>query len=95
MPDMWRNPPEEALKAGHGGGDYFEIREFVDCIIKDAKPPVDVYDAMDMTVPGLLSEESIRKGGMPIPVPNFRKIKHFPDDLPKVLQKKRILSVNL
>ncbi len=95
MPDMWRNPPEEALRAGHGGGDYFEIREFVDCIIKDTKPPVDVYDALDMTLPGLISEESIRKGGMPMPVPDFRKIKHFPDDLPKVLQKKRLLSVNL
>ena len=95
MPDMWRNPPEEALKAGHGGGDYFEIREFVDCVINNTKPPVDVYDALDMTVPGLVSEESINKGGIPIPVPDFRKIKRFPDDLPDVLKNSSIISVQL
>ncbi len=95
MPEMWRNPPEEALKAGHGGGDYFEIREFVDCIVNDAKPPVDVYDALDMTVPGLVSEESINRGGIPIPVPDFRKIKRFPDDLPEPLKNSDIISVQL
>ena len=34
MPEIWRNPPAEALQAGHGGGDYFEVREFVDSINK-------------------------------------------------------------
>jgi predicted dehydrogenase len=95
MPEMWRNPPEEALKAGHGGGDYFEIREFVDCIVKDAKPPVDIYDALDMTVPGLVSEESINKGGVPVPVPDFRNMERFPDDLPEVLTNSDIISVQL
>ncbi len=93
MPEMWRNPPEEALIAGHGGGDYFEIREFVDCIVNDARPPVDVYDALDMTVPGLVSEESINRGGIPIPVPDFRKIKRFPNDLPEPLRNSGIISV--
>jgi predicted dehydrogenase len=95
MPEMWRNPPEEALKAGHGGGDYFEIREFVDCIVKDTKLPVDVYDALDMTVPGLVSEESINRGGIPMPVPDFRSIKRFPDDLPEPLKDSGIISVQL
>ncbi|MGQ9609697.1 MAG: Gfo/Idh/MocA family protein [bacterium] len=93
MPDIWRNPPEEALKAGHGGGDYFEIREFVDCIINDTKPPVDVYEALDMTVPGLVSEISINRGSIPVPVPDFRKIKRFPDDLPDILKDSEIISV--
>lgn len=95
MPEMWRNPPEEALKAGHGGGDYFEIREFVDCIIKDTRPPVDIYDALDMTVPGLVSELSVNNGGMPVPVPDFRTIQRFPDDLPEVLRNSSIISVQL
>ncbi len=93
MPDIWRNPPEEALRAGHGGGDYFEIREFVDCIINDTKPPVDVYEALDMTVPGLVSELSINKGSIPVPVPDFREIKRFPDDLPDILKNSEIISV--
>ncbi|HRU06340.1 MAG TPA: Gfo/Idh/MocA family oxidoreductase, partial [Candidatus Brocadiia bacterium] len=29
MPEIWRRPPPEALKAGHGGGDYFEVRDFL------------------------------------------------------------------
>ncbi len=95
MPDMWRNPPAEALQAGHGGGDYFEIREFVDCIVNDTKPPVDIYDALDMTVPGLLSEVSINNGGVPVPVPDFRAIERFPDDLPEILKNSGIISVQL
>ncbi|MBD3183870.1 hypothetical protein GF312_16415 [Candidatus Poribacteria bacterium] len=95
MPDMWRNPPEEALQAGHGGGDYFEIREFVDCIVNDTKPPVDVYEALDMTVPGLVSEVSVNKGSIPIPVPDFREIKSFPDDLSDELRDSEIISVRL
>ena len=50
------------------------MRGFVDSIINDTKPPIDVYDAMDLTVPGLVSEESIAKGGKPVEVPDFREI---------------------
>ena len=95
MPEIWRNPPEEALRAGHGGGDYFEVRGFIDAIINDTKPPIDVYEAMDMTVPGLVSEESINNGGIPLPVPDFRTIQRFPDDLPESLRESSIISVTL
>jgi predicted dehydrogenase len=95
MPDIWRNPPEEALRAGHGGGDYFEVRGFVDSIINDTKPPIDVYEALDMTVPGLVSEASINQGGMPLPVPDFREIEKFPDGLPMSLQNSEIVRVEL
>ena len=30
LPEIWRDPPAEALAAGHGGGDYFEVMDFVD-----------------------------------------------------------------
>jgi len=72
LPEIWRNPPEEARRAGHGGGDYFVVREFVDAIIDDARPPIDVYDSLDYTAPGLVSEMSINQGGVPLPVPDFR-----------------------
>ncbi len=81
LPDIWKKPPEEAVKAGHGGGDYFVVREFIDSILTNTKPPVDIFDALDYSVPGLLSEESINRGGMPVPVPNyrdFRKLPHLP-----------------
>lgn len=92
MPEMWRNPPEEAVRAGHGGGDYFEVRDFVDSIICDTDPPVGVYEALDFTVPGLVSEESANRGSIPLPVPDFRQIERFPDDLPDELKDSSIIS---
>ena len=77
------------------GGDYFEIREFVDSIIQDTKPPIDVYETLDMTVPGLISEASINQGGIPLPVPDFREIQSFPDGLPEPLRDSEIISVQL
>ena len=74
MPERWKNPPQEAVKAENVSGEYFELRDFVDSILQDTNPPMDVYAAMDFTVPGLVSEESIANGGKPIEVPNFREI---------------------
>ena len=94
MPEIWRNPPQEALQAGHGGGDYFEVREFFDSIINDTKSPIDIYESLDMTVPGLISEVSINRDSISVEVPDFRSIKKFPEDLPKILQNSESISWN-
>ena len=92
MPKIWRNPSMEALQAGHGGGDYLEVREFVDSIINDTKSPIDIYESLDMTVPGLVSEVSINRESIPVEVPDFRSIKRFPEDLPSILRDSEIIS---
>ena len=94
MPEIWRNPSMEALQAGHGGGDYLEVREFVDSIINDTKSPIDIYESLDMTVPGLVSEVSINRESIPVEVPDFRSIKRFPEDLPSILRDSEIVSWN-
>ena len=94
MPEIWRNPSMEALQAGHGGGDYLEVREFVDSIINDTKSPIDIYESLDMTVPGLVSEVSINRDSIPVEVPDFRSIKRFPEDLPSILRDSEIVSWN-
>lgn len=83
------------MRAGHGGGDYFEVRDFVDSILHDTQPPIDVFTALDFTVPGLVSEESINHGGVPLPVPDFRTMQKFPDDLPDELRNSDIVEVSL
>ena len=93
LPESWRNPPEEALRAGHDGGDYFVVRDFLDAILTGAPPPIDVYAALDMTVPGLVSQESVRRNGALLPVPDFRRVLRFPDDLPEALRASAILRV--
>ncbi len=72
LPEAWRNPPPEALAAGHGGGDYYEVRDFVEAIRSGAPPPVDIYAALEWTAAGLCSQTSIENGGVSIRVPNFR-----------------------
>jgi len=72
LPEEWRHPPEEAMKAGHWGSDFFVMRDFIQCVLQDRKPPIDVYDALNMTAPGLASQESIAKGGALVEIPDFK-----------------------
>ena len=72
LPNIWRNPPEEALKAGHGGGDYFEVLDFIDSIINGTPSPIGIHEAMDMTLPGLISQQSILNGNVWMEVPDSR-----------------------
>jgi predicted dehydrogenase len=72
LPEEWRNPPEEARRAGHGGGDYFIVRDFVRAIQTGAPPPIDVYTGLEWTAAGLCSQISIASGGTSVRVPNFR-----------------------
>lgn len=44
---------------------------WIAAIRRDA-PPIDVYRGLDFTLPGLISEQSIAQGGIPLPVPDPR-----------------------
>ena len=72
LPEKWLNPPEEALQAGHGGGDYWEIHDFVDAIATGSAPPIGIHEAMDMTLPGLASQQSIAEGSQWVVVEDTR-----------------------
>jgi predicted dehydrogenase len=72
LPAMWRAVTPEALAAGHGGSDYFCVRDFARAILDGRPVPIDVYRAMDYTVPGLISEQSIAQQGAPVAVPYLR-----------------------
>lgn len=58
--------------AGHGGSDTWPIREFVEAIAVGRRTPIDVYAALDMTLPGLISEQSVAQGGAWLAVPDPR-----------------------
>ena len=72
MPDLWRNPPEAAIKAGHGGGDFFEVLDFVSSVLGKQPCPIGIHEAMDMTLPGLVSQQSILQKGAWLDVPDSR-----------------------
>jgi predicted dehydrogenase len=72
LPDMWRKASAAARRAGHGGGDYFEVLDFVNAITGRAPCPIGIHEAMDMTLPGLVSQQSIIAGSRWIDVPDSR-----------------------
>ena len=64
--------PPVALAAGHDGSDYFEVVDFIDAVQGRKPPTVGIHEAMDMTLPGLVSQESIRREGEWLDVPDSR-----------------------
>jgi predicted dehydrogenase len=72
LPKCWRESGEAAAKAGHGGGDYFEILDFADAIRGKRPAEIGIHEAMDMTLPGLVSQQSILQDGAWLDVPNSR-----------------------
>lgn len=68
---LWATRLAEATEAGHGGGDFFVIDEFVTAIADRRTPAIDVYDAVAWSCVAPLSAQSIAAGGAPMTFPNF------------------------
>jgi len=62
----------EAKRTGHGGSDYWTMKAFVDAYRRDDTSPVDVFRALDCSLPGPLALESARQGGTPVEIPDPR-----------------------
>lgn len=60
-----------AAKAGHGGGDYFVLRDFAEMVRTDREPWADVYDGASWSVVYHCSRESIDRQGASVEVPDF------------------------
>lgn len=67
------DPSRELKGFGHGGSDFYSMYFFVEKIrgVEDADI-IDVYEAMDMFLPGMFAYRSILKGGVPVEIPNLR-----------------------
>jgi hypothetical protein len=64
--------PEYATVGGHGTCEYFMIRAFVESILNDTEPPIDVYAGLDYSLPGLCAHLSAEQGGKVVDIPDFR-----------------------
>jgi len=69
----WQQWSEQALSTGHGGGDFFVMQEFVNSILENRKPAVDVYDAVTWSSVFPLSVQSVAAGGAPVKFVDFLK----------------------
>lgn len=64
---------EKANDFGHSGSDYYTMLNFVKKINGDEDADViDVYEALDMFLPGLMAYRSILDGSSPVRIPNLR-----------------------
>jgi len=62
------------LTSTHGGGDFYTMHYFLEKILGHpaGENCIDVYQALDMSIPGILAYRSICNGNIPIEVPDFR-----------------------
>jgi predicted dehydrogenase len=65
------NAPEDARKGGHGTSEYYLVRDFIEAVDNDRKPPIDIVRALEITAPGLVAYEAAMKGGVWLDVPHF------------------------
>ena len=64
---------EDALKAGHGGGDFFMNYHFAQAIRTGEPPYLDVYRGVVMSIVGILAYRSALSDSNTVEVPDFRK----------------------
>ena len=72
-PELRDKDKELIEKAGHGGGDFFVAREFLDCIREGRQPAFDVYFATAMASAAILGHRSLLEDGKAYDIPDFRK----------------------
>ena len=69
----WQDLPTPLVERSDGRDDVaVMVEEFVESVRSDTKPPIDVYESMDMTVPGIIAHQSGLKGGVKMDVPDLR-----------------------
>ncbi len=69
LTDMLPKPLQH--KSGHEGSHTFITHEFIDSIVRNRKPAVDIYESVAYTVPGIVAHQSALKGGELLKIPNF------------------------
>jgi len=73
-PNYWEQLPEPMrVKTGHGGSHVFITKEFIDAIIEERHPTVNVWEAAAYTVPGIIAHQSALKGGELMKIPDLGK----------------------
>lgn len=70
LPERYRR--NEGINAGHGGGDYYIVWDFIDAVEKNVMPELNVYKAAEWTAVALLSQLSVTNNGRVMEMPDFR-----------------------
>ena len=69
----WRKSGQGARETGHGGGDYFVMKDFVEMVCQNREPWIDVYDAVTWSMIGHFGRLSLENNGASQALPDFTK----------------------
>ena len=76
QPEWWKTdrlPEPLRHNSGHEGSHTFLTHEFVDAIVHDRRPAIDVYESLAYTVPGLVAHQSALKKGELMKIPQYNR----------------------
>jgi len=74
QPQYWKTdllPKSLRFDSGHGQSQTFLTHEFIDALVNNRVPTVNIYEALAMTVPGIVAHESAMRGGERLKIPSF------------------------
>ncbi|MBR2879012.1 MAG: Gfo/Idh/MocA family oxidoreductase [Clostridia bacterium] len=64
---------EVSKQYGHGGSDFYSMYNFIEKIKGDENADtIDIFEALDMFLPGMFAYRSILAGGITVEIPNLR-----------------------
>lgn len=70
--DLAKPPlPPSVEPGGHGGSHGFLCEEFVNSILQERAPLIDIACALNMTVPGIIAHKSALKNGKRLKIPQY------------------------
>ncbi|MGB9758339.1 MAG: Gfo/Idh/MocA family protein [Thermoproteota archaeon] len=67
LPESLRHP------TGHDSSHGFIVHEFIESILENRYPEIGIYEALAMTVPGIVAHQSALRGGQQMDIPVFKK----------------------
>lgn len=77
VPQYWKTAEmvPEAMRhgSGHGGSAVFISAEFINALLEDREPAVNLTEALAMTVPGIVAHQSALKEGERLKVPQLKE----------------------
>jgi len=74
QPQWWKTdmlPEPLRHGGGHDGAQPFLTHEFIDALINERRPAIDIYEALAYTVPGIIAHQSALQGGAQMKIPSF------------------------
>lgn len=64
-------PVSMRVGGGHAGAEPFLTHEFIQALLEERKPAIDIYEALAYTVPGIVAHDSAMHGGKQMRIPSF------------------------